>query len=162
MNDAVAATLALLLAAAATGAVAQERKGPPHDRGQAIERMFEHLDADKNGTIETAEANAAWSKRFQRLDANADGKVTREEALAGRPERADRPGADERRKRAEEWRAKHFATLDSNGDGSVSLEEFQARQAQHFAKSDANADGKLTAQEMDGAFRRGHHEHKAK
>lgn len=49
------------------------------DRGA---KMFEKLDADKNGTISEAEFIAKSKERFAAMDANGDGQVTPEEAKA--------------------------------------------------------------------------------
>ena len=48
-------------------------------------RMIAMADADKDGRITLAEAEALALQHFDRLDANRDGQVTPEERRAGRP-----------------------------------------------------------------------------
>ncbi len=144
MNDALSAVVALLLVSA-PAAAAQDQKAPHMSKEQAIDRLFLELDADRSGAVEVAESNATWEKRFQTMDVNGDGIVSREEGVAAHGKR-DVP--EERRKRAEEWRAKRFASLDADSDGKVTLAEFQAKRAQVFSKVDANGDGKVTKDEM--------------
>ena len=145
MNDALSAMVALMLVSAAPAAMAQDQKSPHPNKEQAIERMFQNLDADKSGAIETAEADAFAQKRFQRLDADGDGVVTREEAAAVHGKR-DVPEA--KRQKVEEWRTKRFQALDADGDGKVTLAEVKAKETQMFAKADANGDGKITKDEL--------------
>jgi Ca2+-binding EF-hand superfamily protein len=56
--------------------------------GQVSDRVFEALDADKDGKIGAAEWQAAGERRFARLDRNKDGAVTADEI--GRRGRGDR------------------------------------------------------------------------
>jgi len=49
---------------------------------ERAEKMFNDLDADKDGKITKAEFNAAGDKLFARMDVNADGKIVKGE---GRP-----------------------------------------------------------------------------
>lgn len=57
-------------------------------RGQISDRVFEALDADKDGKISAAEWQASGERRFARLDRNKDGAVTADEL--GRRGRQDR------------------------------------------------------------------------
>jgi Ca2+-binding EF-hand superfamily protein len=56
--------------------------------GQVSDRVFEALDADKDGKISAAEWQASGERRFARLDRNKDGAVTTDEL--GRRNRGDR------------------------------------------------------------------------
>lgn len=143
MNDVVSAVVALLLVSA-PAAMAQDQK-PHMSKEQAIDRLFEKLDADKSGAIEAPESSATWEKRFQAMDVDGDGVLTRDEGVVPHGKR-DMPEA--RRKQAEDRRGKRFASLDSDGDGKVTLAEFQAKRVQVFSKADANGDGKVTRDEM--------------
>jgi Ca2+-binding EF-hand superfamily protein len=59
-----------------------ERRG---NRGIAMRpRMFERIDANKDGRLSLAEAVARPLERFTRADANNDGTLTREERRAAR------------------------------------------------------------------------------
>jgi Ca2+-binding EF-hand superfamily protein len=57
-------------------------------RGQVSDRVFEALDADKDGKISAAEWQVSGERRFARLDRNKDGAVTTDEL--GRRSRQDR------------------------------------------------------------------------
>lgn len=53
-----------------------------HEKGDRGAKMFEKLDADKDGVISEAEFLAKSKERFAAMDGNSDGKVTQEEAKA--------------------------------------------------------------------------------
>ena len=55
-------------------------------------RLFERLDADRDGRVSLAEATSARLQAFDRADANRDGRVTREERRALRADRQARRG----------------------------------------------------------------------
>ena len=67
-------------------------------------RMFDRLDANKDGVVDASElANARGGRMLARLDADGDGRVTRDEFTVG-------TGAQ-------------FKALDKNGDGVVTEDE---------------------------------------
>lgn len=68
------------------------------------------MDADGDGVITRAEAQARATELFAKLDVNKDGKL----------DKADRELMHQQR------REKMFAKLDTNGDGSISKAEFMA------------------------------------
>lgn len=84
-------------------AVAQAPANPPK-----MERP--KIDADGDGTVTRAEAQAAATAMFAKMDVNKDGKL----------DKADR---EQSRQQMQERR---FAKLDANGDGSISKAEFTA------------------------------------
>lgn len=105
-----------------------------------IQQMFQRVDADRDGFITRAEADAMKAqragkrqqrmeqraqhnpgKRFDRLDANRDGQVTRAEATAAQQARAARQ-AQNGGNRLERL----FARADSNRDGAITRAEFDA------------------------------------
>lgn len=61
----------------------RERPGKPG--GMRGARMIVMSDADKDGRITLAEAEAMALKHFDQMDTNKDGRVTAEERRAGRP-----------------------------------------------------------------------------
>jgi Ca2+-binding EF-hand superfamily protein len=73
--------LLLLADANKDGAVTKEElaKAYAGRGGAASDRVFEALDADKDGKISTAEWQAAGERRFARLDRNKDGAITADE-----------------------------------------------------------------------------------
>jgi len=83
-------TLLLIADANKDGVVTKEElaKAFTSRGGQVSDRVFEALDADKDGKISAAEWQAAGERRFARLDRNKDGAVTADEL--GRRSREDR------------------------------------------------------------------------
>lgn len=106
------------------------------------------MDADNDGRISRAEAQAAATRlveRFDAMDANKDGYLDRSEMRAGMAQR----------------RAAFFDAADANKDGHLSREEFAAHQkamhdgqrAQQAGRQPAMSD-EQRAQRMAGAFDR--------
>ena len=87
--------------------------------------------------VTRAEVQAKVAQHFARLDANRDGFVTKAEAEAMKAQRQQMRNG----KRAE-VQGKRFDRLDSNDDGAISRGEFDAHQQQRLAKRDRNGDGK--------------------
>lgn len=71
-------------------AARMERRGQRGGFAALGQRRFENTDADRDGRISLAEAQARALARFERLDADRDGRVTREERLRAREERRGR------------------------------------------------------------------------
>ena len=147
---------AALIAVASTAVIATA-KGIPggngHGQGNHIERLFERMDADQDGSITKAEVEAAAVARFTEADANGDGLLDADEmAAAGEGRNAER-----RAKRI----AKHMERADTDGDGAISLEEMTAsggnRMDRMFENLDADGDGVITQAEAEAAkpMRRG-------
>lgn len=102
------------LALASTAAVAQQPQGPRQAQPLTRAAIENRVDA-----------------AFARLDADRDGFVTRAEAQAqaqaGRADRRAHRG--ERREARAERKAERFARLDANRDGAISRAEFDAPRA---------------------------------
>lgn len=116
----IARGVAITLAVAVLGGDAAQAQQP--DR--FAERMFDRIDADHDGVLTRAEAQAARGRMFDRLDADHDGALTTAEAETARNQaraagrlahRAGMPAPGER-----------LAALDRNRDGLVSRDEFVA------------------------------------
>ena len=75
-------------------------------------------DADANGTLTRAEAQAHATEMFARMDANKDGKLD---------------ASDRSAKRAD-MQAKMFERLDANKDGNISKAEWDQHSADRVAK----------------------------
>ena len=103
----IIATITAGMAAGAAFAGHHKGKG---NHGPRAERMFERLDADKDGKVTLEETKSAAIERFSRRDVDGDGIVSREDRKAQRALR----------------RAEHFDKIDADGDGVVSKEEFAA------------------------------------
>ena len=134
-------------------------------------QMFARLDANRDGFVTKAEADAArgqirsqfaartGEKRgtaFDRIDANRDGSVSRQEwdsRTAQRQQRVAADGTKAPRAGMRGMRGMHglagrmFEMADANRDGRVSLQEAQTAALQHFDIMDANRDGQVTPQE---------------
>lgn len=91
-------------------------------------------DADGNGVLTRAEAQAHAAQMFAKMDANKDGKLD----------------AADRAARHVEMQAKMFERLDANKDGSISKAEWDQHGADRAAKRADAGEGK-----RDGM--RGHH-----
>jgi hypothetical protein len=101
-------------------------------------------DADGNGVLTRAEAQANATQMFAKMDANKDGKLD---------------AADRAAKHAE-MQAKMFASLDADGNGSISKAEWDQHSADRVAKraerGEKRADvGAAGEGKRDGM--RGHH-----
>lgn len=160
----------------AAPAARAERAAAPVTRADFVERRLAPLsamDADRDGTITTAErqaaretrVQAALQRRFDRLDANRDGAVSREEfqtASTGRGERvrAARAGRDGRhharratmaRHRGGDMRGGHMRGGEARAAQPVVVADVRARAEAAFDRLDADKDGVLTQAERQSA-----------
>lgn len=106
--------------------------GPP-----TAEKILAHMDTDKNGTIEPAEARGPLKTHFADVDADKDGHVTTAELKAA----------------WEKKKAEMFGKIDKNGDGFVTSDEVKPERWEHMKAADANGDSKLTQAELEQAFK---------
>jgi len=99
-------------------------------------------DADGNGVLTRAEAQANATQMFAKMDANKDGKL----------DAADRTAMHA------EMQARMFASLDADGNGSISKAEWDQHSADRAAKRDAGEAGKGKRDGMrDHHGKRGRH-----
>jgi len=157
---------------------AQAGPGKGH-RGHGAHLM--QIDANADGNITRAEAEASIAARFATIDANSDGFVTQDEMkthhetkraemkakweakkaegeAAGKPAREGKPKREKDPAKAADWQAKkaeksaeHWAAMDTDGDGRLSLAEFTAQHIKFFDKMDADNDGTITKAELEAA-----------
>lgn len=130
-------------------------------------KVFEEMDANKDGVISKKEFDAYHNKHFKELDANHDGKITIEEFEAGHSamheDHCDEPhhgfgqhhGYDEQQ--SDSFISKRFEAADTNHDGALSREEAKSMPMilDHFDEIDTNKDGKVTEEEIK-AMMEGH------
>jgi Ca2+-binding EF-hand superfamily protein len=149
-----------------------QSQSPPRPGGAGLAAaFFERLDANGDGQVTRAEAEAAGQQLFDKLDANKDGEVTAQEAEDGAraTQKEELPARFKRldtnkdgRLTPEEMKipAMLFDRLDTNHDKFVSREEFRAvadasaRGDTGFKKIDRDADGKVTRAEGIAAVQR--------
>jgi len=115
-----------------------ESKGP---QARFLDRIFERLDTDKDGSITKAEFDTARDRIFSLADQNGDGVVTPVEL---RRARADLTAL---------WTGRGGSLLsrDANSDNLVTKDEFMAVPASTFDRFDLNRDGKLDRSEIAAA-----------
>lgn len=110
-------------------------------------KFFEQADANSDGKVTLAEAQAAGEIRFEETDKNADGYLTQDEI---RESFKGHHGDHAARAQAK------FAAKDKNKDGKLTADEVPRMPAEVFKKIDANSDGGLTAEEMKEAWKARH------
>ena len=164
----IAAALVAIAPAIAQVAPAQNAANG-HTRAEVEAKVAEHfarLDADRDGFVIMAEADAMRADRrekrseriaerradrFDRLDTDKNGQLSRAEFDARREHRAERRAARPGRMHVRALRGnlhgRMFAMADANKDQRVSLQEATAAALQHFDAVDANRDGQVTRDE---------------
>lgn len=177
----IGASLAALLAVPALamqGGGDGKKPMAPQTRAEVQAKIQEHftkVDANKDGAITRAEADAAhaamkaeWQKKrgerraemFGKLDTDKNGQLSQAEFNAPRGDHAKGDHAD-RGHRGGHHGGKMgmgrmgggmFDRLDANKDGKVTLAEASAKRLEMFDKADANKDGTVTPEERKAAW----------
>ncbi len=157
--------LAALALALGGAAYADHHMGPRHDadgdgivtRAEAeahAKQMFAHMDANGDGKLDPSDREARRSERreamFAALDKDADGSISREEFMA-----FDHQGPGKMHHRPDGERGHPGMMMmqkaDTDNDGSISEAEFVAGAGKHFDEMDTNNDGNLTQDERQAA-----------
>ena len=154
-----AVSTAGLVAHAAAGAGSEKPSGAAQANGKHARRsMLDRADANKDGKVTLAEAEAEAPRLaviFAAVDSNRDGAITA----------AEESGFHDKMKAAgQAAKAKRFAKLDANRDGAITANELPQRgnaerDSKRFARLDVNADGKVTQDEFAAMRGRGHGKH---
>ena len=115
-----------------------------HEPGEEGGHHFDNVDANHDGAISRAEADAKsprLSKNFDALDTDKNGSLSREEL---------KQHADRMQKEMHDRMEEKFKSADANGDGQLSAEEAKGmpRLANDFAAVDANHDGLVSRDEL--------------
>ena len=120
--------------------------------------MFDKLDANHDGKLDSADRAAHEGQMFDQADANHDGALSRDEFMAAHQRGPKGPaGAGKHRGGREGGPGGGHSGMmmlkmaDTNKDGAVSRDEFLAAHAQHFDMMDANHDGQVTQAERKAA-----------
>lgn len=87
------------------------------------------IDANRDGAITRAEAEAARAELFARLDRDSDGQLDASERTTNQGARVS-------------------AYADADGDGGLSRAEFMSQPYRIFEQADADADGALSQSEL--------------
>ena len=106
------------------------------DKGQPS-KLFERLDANRDGKITNEEMVVLTSQRFTRIDVDNDGNITAVELQAKM-----KTNAEKRSKRV-------MKRADSNGDGMITREEFLAQAEKRFARVDTDKNGAISMEELE-------------
>jgi Ca2+-binding EF-hand superfamily protein len=136
------------------------RPQPPSDRPMLdVNRIFERMDANKDGKLSKEEVRGPLAEGFDRADLNKDGFLDKEEVQkaagrlrppgdAPRPLDGVRPGPDRPNRNLS------FDDLDKNADGRLTKEELKGTPlADKFDDLDKNKDGKLDPKEFEASRR---------
>lgn len=119
---------------------------PDMTRAQAQERAearFARMDANQDGTFDTADRAARKAAMFDRLDSDRSGSISQAELEARHAERGGkrkdrRPGREGAAPMTDaqkaERRAAMFARVDADGNGSLSRAELEAMHAKRAAR----------------------------
>ena len=91
------------------------------------------VDADRDGRITRAEAQAARQAAFARIDADGDGYIS----------------AQEREAAAAAQRRRGWGRVDADNDGRISRDEFLNQPMRLFDRFDRDGDGVLDASEVE-------------
>lgn len=142
-----------------TAAPAPAAQATPPTRAAVIKNLdttFKAVDTNGDGTLSTAEVQAAELKvqqqrvvalrgrveaEFARLDTNKDGQLSKAEFMAAAPAAPS----------AAPNGAALLGQLDKNKDGKVSLDEYRAPLLSRFDAIDTNHDGTISATEREAA-----------
>ena len=157
---ALGAALLVLAGAALAQTATRPTAQPAQARPDPGARMFEMLDANRDGRVTWDETWTFATTRFNAADADRSGGLAQGEFANLRPRREGATGPrPEWAQRMEQRRAAMFRALDANSDGQVTLAEMQAPAQARFRAMDANSDGAVSRDELPQRMHLGHHHH---
>lgn len=116
-------------AGSATSADAPHKARAQHHAAMG-QRLFDRIDADRDGTISRAEYQAWVDQRFARLDPDGKGQVD-----AG--DIANSPAV---REKAQHRAERLIARYDRSGSGTLTRADFEAREMERFDRLAAGGD----------------------
>lgn len=151
-GPAIGAAVAQSTAKPAAAAPAQTRAA----LGNSLQANFRTIDGNGDGTLSTAELQAAESKvqqqriaalrgrvdaEFTKLDTNKDGQLSKSEFMAAAPTAPSQAANG----------AALLGQLDKNKDGKVTVDEYRAPILARFDAIDTNHDGTISQAERAAA-----------
>jgi Ca2+-binding EF-hand superfamily protein len=101
-----------------------------------VDVQFSVMDTNRDAKLSPDEHAAGARKMFDTMDANKDGNVT-----AAEMDTAHEKVAGQKATKADLSSAEKIKVIDSNGDGILSADEHAAGSKMMFDKMDANKDG---------------------
>jgi Ca2+-binding EF-hand superfamily protein len=125
----------LITPASATLARAEENRADAH---------FKAMDTNADGKLSPEEHAAGAKKMFDTMDASKDGTVTSTEMDA-----AHEKVAGQKATKADLSSAEKIKAVDTNGDGVLTAEEHAAGSKRMFDTMDTNRDGFLGKEEVE-------------
>src|SRR5262245_53964304 len=120
MKRTALATL-VALSLTATAAAQQARTPPGNDRTNQV--SFVEADKDKDGTLNSEEANAINGFDFSRADTDNDRTLTRQEFEVAMARSTARGDGNEGRLSGDRTEQVSFEKADKNSDGKISQDE---------------------------------------
>lgn len=123
----------------------------------SAKKMFARMDADGNGMLTAADREARMAARraemFASMDTDRNGQISRDEFMAHRHEgKGDGKGGHKMGMRGHGYGKMMTGMADANKDGSITQAEFVAAALARFDKADANKDGQVTAEERKAMY----------
>jgi hypothetical protein len=137
----------------------------------AATTAFTKLDANKDGKIDKSDREALRAerldKKFEILDADKNGSISKQEFTAkrdrdGKRGQRDQAGVDSEKGESQRKHRGHHRgggmmmhkMADANKDGAISQAEFTAAATKHFDMVDTNKDGRITKEEREAAHQK--------
>lgn len=114
------------------------------EKGNMKTKMFNEIDADKDGLISKKEHKKFMETRFEELDKNKDSVLAKDEFIIKNNNKNKNVKSAECPFRG----GKAFESLDKNTDGKITKKEFAKTKEEHFKEMDANKDGKISLEEF--------------
>lgn len=163
VGTAVAGLIAIPAFAAMEGHHGMGHMKGPQTRAEVEAKVKEHfaeVDANKDGAISKAEADAYHDKTqserntrmFEEIDADKNGQISRTEFDAHHDGRGRGPHRGHGGHGGHGGPDRMFTEADSNGDGSVTFAEAQTKALAMFDKADADKNGTVTPEERRAAW----------
>lgn len=107
-------------------------------------------DADKDGKITRAEAQAMAKQRFAQMDIDKDGKLTKADREAAQAARKEAGQSDGKKRRAGAKRGGGMGQgMGGRMPSDMTEAEFEAQTMERFGRADMNSDGVIDAAEIE-------------